>query len=44
MSRPLVLLIFLILLVVGGLYLLAGRASEQPLTRIEKSVSLENLS
>jgi len=43
MSRLIVILAVLLVLVVGGLFLLAGRASEQPTTRIEKAVELGNL-
>lgn len=44
MSRPLVLLILALVVVVGGLFLLAGRATEEPQTRVEKQVDLANLS
>lgn len=43
MSRLVVTLILAIVLVVGGLYLLAGRDGERPMTRVEKQVSLGNL-
>ena len=43
MSRPLIVLLALIVVVVGGLALLAGRAREKPTARIEKAVSLANL-
>ena len=44
MSR-LALTVFLVLLVVlGGLFLLAGRATEKPQTQVEKAVNLANLS
>jgi hypothetical protein len=43
MSRSVVLLIALLVILLGGLYLLTGRATERPLTQVEKSVSLENL-
>ncbi len=43
MSRSVVLFIALLVILLGGLYLLAGRATERPLTQVEKSVSLENL-
>ncbi|HEX8383610.1 MAG TPA: hypothetical protein VF592_09555 [Sphingomonas sp.] len=44
MSRPVVLLILVLLVLVGGMFLLAGRATERPQTQVEKSVSLANLS
>ena len=44
MSRPLVILLVVLLVLVGGLFLLAGQASEQPQTRVEKQVDLGNLS
>lgn len=44
MSRNVVALIILLVVLVGGLFLLSGRATERPLTQVEKSVSLENLS
>lgn len=44
MSRSVVALILLLVLLVGGLFWLSGRASDRPLTQVEKSVSLENLS
>lgn len=43
MSRLLVSLIVLLVIVVGGLFFLAGRATEQPTARIEKPVELGNL-
>ena len=43
MSRSLVLVIIIILLLVGGLVYLSSRDTEQPLTRVEKVVPLENL-
>lgn len=43
MSRLLVSLVIIVVVVVGGLYLLAGRASERPTTQVEKQVSLANL-
>ena len=43
MSRPVLLLIVILVVLVGGLFLLAGRATERPLTPVEKSVSLANL-
>lgn len=44
MSRPLVILIAVLLVIVGGLFLLAGRATDEPQTRVEKQVDLANLS
>ena len=44
MSRPLVLLVIALVVVVGGLFLLAGQATERPQTRVEKQVDLANLS
>ncbi len=43
MSRPVLLLIAVLVILVGGLFLLAGRATERPQTQVEKSVSLANL-
>ncbi|WP_375404371.1 hypothetical protein [uncultured Sphingomonas sp.] len=43
MSRPVILLIVVLAILVGGLFLLAGRATERPLVPVEKSVSLANL-
>ena len=44
MSRPLIALIVILVVVIGGLFVLAGRAHEKPLTRVEKVVPLANLS
>ncbi|MFD1789063.1 hypothetical protein ACFSC3_15985 [Sphingomonas floccifaciens] len=44
MSRPLVILVVLLVVVVGGLFVLAGRDTTQAPTRVEKAVALENLS
>lgn len=44
MSRSVVVLIILLVILVAGLFLLSGRAAERPMTQVEKSVSLENLS
>jgi hypothetical protein len=44
MSRPLVILVVLLVVVVGGLFVLAGRDSAKAPTRVEKAVTLENLS
>ncbi|WP_375393779.1 hypothetical protein [uncultured Sphingomonas sp.] len=43
MSRPLIVLILVIVLVIGGMVFLAGRSREQPQTRVEKVVPLANL-
>ena len=43
MSRLLVSVAVVLLVVVALLFLLAGRATERPQTRVEKSVSLANL-
>ncbi|MEG3166417.1 hypothetical protein U1701_17695 [Sphingomonas sp. PB2P19] len=44
MSRLLLSVIVILVVVVGGLFLLAGRATERPQTRVEKAVTLANLS
>ncbi|MEG3151395.1 hypothetical protein U1769_15990 [Sphingomonas sp. ZT3P38] len=44
MSRPLIALIIILVVVIGGLFVLAGRSNEKPLTRVEKVVPLANLS
>ena len=43
MSRLLVSVVVVVLVVVGGLALLASRAKERPMTRVEKTVELTNL-
>jgi len=43
MSRLIVSVVVLLVVVVGALFLLAGRAAEEPQTRIEQPVSLGNL-
>jgi hypothetical protein len=43
MSRSLVILILVIVVIVGGLFWLAGRDTEQTPVRVEKAVALENL-
>ena len=43
MSRPLVILAVLLVVLAGGLFLLAGQATERPQTRVEKQVDLGNL-
>ena len=43
MSRLLVSIVVILLVVVGGLALLASRAKEQPTKRMEKTVELTNL-
>jgi hypothetical protein len=42
MSRPLLLLLLVLVVLVGGLFLLAGRATERPVTQVEKAVQLGN--
>jgi len=44
MSRLLVSVVVILVIVVGGLALLAGRATERPQTHVEKVVPLANLS
>ena len=43
MSRMLVVLIVVLVVLVGGLFLLSGRAHETQQTQVEKAVSLANL-
>ncbi|MDO7842970.1 hypothetical protein [Sphingomonas immobilis] len=43
MPRSLVVLLVVAVVLVGGLFLLAGRSSEKPLTHVEKVVTLANL-
>jgi hypothetical protein len=43
MSRSLVILIAVVILLIGGLFFLAGRDTEKPPVRVEKVVPLENL-
>lgn len=43
MPRSLILLIVIIAALIGGLFWLAGRDSEVEPVRVEKAVSLENL-
>lgn len=43
MSRSLTVLIVALVVIVGGLVLLAGRAREKPVVHVEKAVSLANL-
>jgi len=43
MPRSLLIVVVAIILVLVGVVFLAGRASEQPVTRVEQSVSLDNL-
>jgi hypothetical protein len=43
MSRLIVSIVVLLVVVIAALFLLAGRATETPPTRVEKSVSLANL-
>ncbi len=44
MSRLLLSVAVIVIVLVGGLVLLAGRATERPQTRVEKAVTLANLS
>lgn len=44
MSRFVLSVIVVLVVVVGGLFLLAGRSSERPQTHVEKAVALANLS
>ena len=44
MSRSLIALIVILVVVIGGLFVLAGRAHEKPKVRVEKVVPLANLS
>ena len=43
MSRLVVSLVVVLVVVVGGLFLLASRAHERPTARVEKAVDLANL-
>jgi hypothetical protein len=43
MSRLLLFVVVLLVVVVGALFLLAGRATEQPQVQVEQPVSLQNL-
>lgn len=43
MSRPLIVFILVVVLIVGGMIFLAGRSGERPQTRVEKVVPLANL-
>jgi hypothetical protein len=43
MSRSIVVLIVVLVVVVGGLFWLAGRHGEKPMTHVEKVVPIENL-
>ncbi len=43
MSRLIVSLAVVLVVVVGGLFLLAGRNGERPVTQVEKQVVLANL-
>lgn len=44
MSRLLAVLILILVVLVGGAFFLAGRATERPTTHVEKQVNLANLS
>ncbi|GAA3721864.1 MULTISPECIES: hypothetical protein [Sphingomonas] len=43
MSRLIVSIAVILVVVVGGLFLLAGRSGERPVTQVEKQVVLANL-
>lgn len=43
MSRPILILIAIVVVIAGALVLLSSRAKERPTTRVEKVVSLANL-
>jgi hypothetical protein len=43
MSRPLLILVVVLVILVGGLFVLASRDGERTPTRVEKAVALENL-
>jgi hypothetical protein len=43
MSRLIVSVVVLLVIVLGALFFLAGRATEQPTARVEKAVELGNL-
>jgi hypothetical protein len=43
MVRPIIILVVIVAVLVGALFLLAGRAGERPQTRVEKVVSLGDL-
>ena len=43
MSRLIVSVVVVLVVVVGGLFLLAGQAKERPTTQVEKPVELGNL-
>jgi hypothetical protein len=44
MSRLVLSLVVILIVVVGGLFLLGNRAKERPTTHVEKAVTLANLS
>jgi hypothetical protein len=44
MSRSLVVLVVIVVVLVGGMALLGSRVRERPQARVEKAVSLANLS
>lgn len=43
MSRLVLSVVVILVVVIGGLFLLSGRAAERPTTHVEKTVSLANL-
>ncbi|HEU0045037.1 hypothetical protein [Sphingomonas sp.] len=44
MSRLLVIIVAVLVVLIGGMFLLAGQATERPRTQVEKAVDLANLS
>lgn len=44
MSRLVVIIVAILVVLIGGTVLLAGRATERPQTQVEKAVDLANLS
>ena len=44
MSRLVVIIVAILVVLIGGAFLLAGRATERPQTQVEKAVDLANLS
>lgn len=43
MSRSLVILLVVLVVLIGGMFVLAGRTTEQQPVQVEKAVALENL-
>jgi uncharacterized protein YneF (UPF0154 family) len=44
MSRLLLIVVAVLVVLIGGLFLLSGQATERPRTQVEKAVDLANLS